>query len=115
MNERDILCSKTINLITKFFITNGINWYHTSTGTAYKELFHRQTCHCFSFYDRDNIQYYMYLNTAFDSELSRMVFTSISIVSRENLNKKIPTLEVKQHVDLVDDVKQFLKSLKEVI
>ena len=44
-----------------------------------------------------------------------MVFTSIAIVSRDNLNRKVATLESKTHIDTIEDVESFLTMMKGVI
>jgi len=101
--------------VNKFFQQNHVTYYPTSVGAAYKDLFHRDAFACLSFYDKSNKQYYLYFNSAYDRDINRMVFTSIAIVSRENLNKSVATLETKTHIDTIDDVKSFLKVLKGMI
>ena len=102
-------------MVNKFFQKNKVNYYPTSVGTAYKELFHRDAFACLSFYDKDNEQYYLYFNSAYNRDINRMVFTSIAIVSRDNLNTNVATLELKTHINDVNDVENLLKTLESVI
>lgn len=98
--------------VNKFFQQNHVTYYPTSVGAAYKDLFHRDAFACLSFYDKSNKQYYLYFNSAYNRDINRMVFTSIAIVSRENLNKSIASLETKVHIDTIDDVESFIDWLE---
>ena len=102
-------------MVNKFFQTNKVNYYPTSVGSAYKKLFSRDAFACLSFYDKDGGQYYLYFNSAYNKDINRMVFTSIAIVSRQNLDIEKADLELKQHIESTDDVDNFLKVLKTVI
>jgi hypothetical protein len=102
-------------MVNKFFQKNHVNYYPTSVGSAYKELFHRDAFACLSFYDANNEQYYLYFNSAYNRDINRMVFTSIAIVSRENLNIGKADLELKAHIENISDVENLLKTLKGVI
>ena len=44
-----------------------------------------------------------------------MVFTSISVVSRENLNKKASVTQLKYHIETIQDIENFLKLLEGMI
>jgi hypothetical protein len=101
--------------VNKFFQQNNVNYYPASVGVAYKELFNRDSFACLSFYDKDNNQYYLYFNASYNIFINRMVFTSIGIVSRENLNLKKATYEIKTHIDSVDDVQSLLDFMKGVV
>lgn len=102
-------------MVNKFFQQNHVNYYPTSVGAAYKELFNRDSFACLSFYDKDNKQYYLYFNASYNRDVNRMVFTSICIVSRENLNLNKATYESKTHIDSVDDVQSLLDFMKGVV
>lgn len=102
-------------MVNKFFQNNHVNYYPASVGVAYKDLFHRDAFACLSFYDSDNNQYYLYFNSAYNRDINRMVFTSIAVVSRDNLNRKVATLESKTHIDTIEDVESFLTMMKGVI
>lgn len=102
-------------MVNKFFQQNHVNYYPTSVGAAYKELFKRDAFACLSFYAKDNNQYYLYFNASYNRDINRMVFTSICIVSRENLNLKKATYEIKTHIDSVDDVQSLLDFMKGVV
>jgi hypothetical protein len=102
-------------MVNKFFQQNQVNYYPTSVGSAYKELFKRDAFACLSFYDKNNEQYYLYFNAAYDRDINRMVFSSICIVSRENLNLKKATYESKTHIESMEDIESLLDLMKGVI
>lgn len=102
-------------MVNRFFQKNHVNYYPTSVGAAYKELFKRDAFACLSFYDKDNNQYYLYFNAAYNRDINRMVFSSICIVSRENLNLKKATYESKTHIDTIEDVESLLDVMKGVV
>lgn len=102
-------------MVNKFFQRNKVNYYPTSVGNAYKELFHRDAFACLSFYDSKGIQYYLYFNAAYNRDLNRMVFSSICIVTRHNLNIKNASYESKTHIESIEDVEAFLEMMKGVI
>jgi hypothetical protein len=102
-------------IVNKFFQKNHVNYYPASVGVAYKELFKRDAFACLSFYDKNNRQYYLYFNAAYNRDINRMVFSSISIVSRANLNTKTPTYECKAHIETIDDVESLLIVMKGMI
>lgn len=101
--------------VNKFLQQNNVNYYPSSIGVGYRELFNRDTFACLSFYDKSNKQYYLYFNAAYDRDINKMVFTSISIVSRDNLNLKNATYENKTHIETMDDIQTFLSVLKGMI
>lgn len=102
-------------LVNKALQRKGATYYPASVGKAYKDLFHRDSFACLSFYATDGEQYYMYFNSAYNPEINRMCFSSITIVSRENLNKGIATYESKTHIETVEDINDFVKMLEGVI
>ena len=102
-------------LVNKFLQNNHVTYYPASVGAAYKQLFKRDAFACLSFYDKDNEQYYLYFNAAYSKDINRMVFTSICIVSRENLNLNKASYECKYHIESIDDVNDFLNKLKGVV
>ena len=115
MIELNALLMHSISKVYKYFMGNGIGFYPASIGVAYKELFKRDAFFCFSFYSSSNEQYYMYFNGAYNSDINRVIFTSISVVSRENLNRKIATVSLKCHIDTAQDVDYFIDLLKGMI
>lgn len=102
-------------MVNKFFQKHKLNYYPTSIGTAYKEIFKRDTFGCLSFYDTHKVQYYLYFNASYNSDINRMVFTSISVVSRDNLNRKASVTQLKHHIETIQDIENFLKLLEGMI
>lgn len=102
-------------MVNKCLQKNHTNYYPASVGKAYKDLFHRDSFACISFYAQDNEQYYMYFNSAYNPDINRMCFSSISIVSRENLNLGKASLESKTHIESIEDVENFLNMLEGVL
>lgn len=102
-------------LVNKFLQKNHITYYPTSVGSGYKELFKRDIFACLSFYTSNKGQYYLYFNAAYNSDINRMVFTSISVVSRDALNRKVPNLALKTHIENTEDIQAFLESLKDML
>ena len=115
MLEHNKLFLDAYVMVNRFLQQNHVNYYPTSVGTGYKSLFNRDSFACLSFYDNNNEQYYLYFNAAYDSTLNRMLFTSIGIVSRHNLNIKCAKYEIKQHIDSTEDVQTLLDLLKGVV
>ncbi|MBR1988998.1 MAG: hypothetical protein IJ987_00860, partial [Firmicutes bacterium] len=79
----------------RFFQKNHVNYYPTSVGAAYKELFKRDAFACLSFYDKDNNQYYLYFNAAYNRDINRMVFShwqahSLDLSSTAYTGKRLP-------------------------
>ena len=98
--------------VNKWLQKNEVEYYPASVGAAYKEVFKRDAFACLAFFDKNNTHYYIYFNAAYNRDINRMVFTSISVVKRENLNTKTNTLEFKQHIEDSKDVKSFLKLME---
>lgn len=115
MIELNLFYLQSYVMVNKFFQKNHINYYPTSVGAAYKELFHRDSFACLSFYDKHNVQYYMYFNAAYNSDINRMVFSSITIVPRENLNKHLAVHHSKVHVETQEDLETLFNILKGMI
>lgn len=115
MLEHNKLFLDSYVVVNKFFQKNFVNYYPTSVGSAYKDLFKRDAFACLSFYDKDGNQYYLYFNAAYNRNINRMVFSSICIVSRDNLNLNKPVYESKTHIDTLEDVESLLEVLKDVI
>lgn len=103
--------------VNKFFQQQRIDYYPTSIGVAYKEVFNRDTFACLSFLTKHNPSKHMYLyfNASYNADINRMVFSSIAVVSRETLNRKHYSYELKKHVEDMKDVETFLQSLEGMI
>ena len=112
MKDYNKLYEDTYHLIQKFLKSKNNPYYNTIVTKKYKDLFHRDALACISFFGADKEQHYMYFNGAYNIDLNRMVFTSITIVSRENLSKNVGTYETKVHIDSIDDVNGFLDYLE---
>lgn len=103
-----------IDAVRVLFTKESVPYYLTVTSDTYNKLFNREAVLCIAFKHQGEL-YYMYFNMSFYQPINSYEFTSVGIVSRESFKKKSATYEKKWHIETLDDAKQFLKDLKDVI
>ena len=101
-------------MVNRFLQQKRIRYYPTSVGKSYSEIYKRDTFACLSFVldDDSSSHYYLYFNASYDSDINRMVFSSITVVSRDSLNRNRRSYELKKHIEDTKDVETFLQSLE---
>lgn len=101
-------------MVNRFLQSKRVDFYPTSVGKSYSEIYKRDTFACLSFVlnDETKSHYYLYFNASYDSDINRMIFSSIAVVSRESLNTGRYSHTLKKHIEDIKDVETFLQSLE---
>lgn len=106
---------QALSAMNNLFLRHGTFFYHTNVGTTYKKIFNRDALACIGFKTASGEFYYMYFNSAYNPELYHFVFTSISVVSKDNLSLGNKILDAKHHIESVQDVLDFAAKLEGVL
>ena len=112
INELFIKCR---DMLEKFFLSGSSDWYPSSVGETYKDVYRRDVMCSYSFFSSDGTHCYVYFNTAYNSNINRMCFSSVTVVTKQSLDQRVPTIELKQHIESESDMTNFLKVLKTVL
>lgn len=98
--------------LKKWMQANKVTYYSADIGVTYRELFKRSCLACIAFYDSNDKKYYMYFNTAYAREINRMIFTSVTVISCDNISTKTPVHEFKFHMDSTEDFDGLIKLME---
>ena len=99
----------TINILSK----NGIDFYFTEVGSSYTRLTRRGAISCIDFYFNNEL-YYIYFNTSYNPFAHRMEFSSVSIISADNLRLHKNILEKKWHITNPNELYKFRDEFADV-
>ena len=95
--------------IESIFNSHGIYNYPTDSGN-YKAVTSRGSIYCIGFVYNGE-KYYVYFNTSYNAYTNTMSFSSVSIISKDNLALGRDSLEHKWHITNYEELEAMVNDL----